>query len=199
MKSSNLKPGDLIGFSSFDWSGFVINLGTYGIPFYDISHIGIISEHQGQLMLFESTTFCNIPCSIQGIRVNGTQCHPLEDRMKGYFGSVWHYPLLWELSESQRAELSAFLHSQIARPYDLAGAFRSSGKIFSYIESLFSKSNDESSLYCSEWCALAHRKIGLFRTRSASKWSPNALVRAEFEQEIIGKRVRLDAASLHLA
>jgi len=150
-----------------------------------------MAEHYDQLVLFESTTFCPIPCMIQDKKVHGAQAHPLQPRMDAYWGSVWHYPLINPLSSDARITLSKFLHAQIGRPYDMRGALRSGGKVYSYLESLFRKSNDDSSLYCSEWCALAHRSIGLFRTRSASKWSPNALVRAEYEQETIDKRIRL--------
>lgn len=191
MKLTNLKPGDLVGFSSWDWSGVIINIGTYGVPFIHLSHIGIMAEHMGKLVLFESTTLCPIPCMIQGKRVGGAQAHPLEDRIETYPGRVYHYPLMKSLNCAPAIDLSNFLHSQIGRPYDMLGAVHSGGKVFSYLESLFRKSNDASSLYCSEWCALAHHEIGLFRTRSASKWSPNALVRAEYEQEIIEKRIRL--------
>lgn len=190
MTSSNFKPGDLIGFSSWDWTGVIINLFTYGIPLVDLSHVGILAHYQGELALYESTTLCPIACKAQGKVVNGTQVHLLPDRISHFYGRVYHYPLLRQLSIDSEIRLSTFLASEIGRPYDFIGAFRSSGKIYSYLESLF-RDSDDSTLYCSEWCAIAHREIGIFHTRNASKWSPNALVRAEFEQETIGGRVRL--------
>jgi len=38
------KPGDIIGFSGDSWMSATINLATYGIPYWDLSHVGIVAE-----------------------------------------------------------------------------------------------------------------------------------------------------------
>ena len=39
------RPGDIIGFSSCSQSGFWVNVGTLGIPFWSLSHVGIVGLH----------------------------------------------------------------------------------------------------------------------------------------------------------
>ena len=71
---NDLKAGDVIGFSGQSWISFLINIGTYGIPFWGISHVGIMAHApDGRLLLFESTTLEDMPCEIGGECFNGTQ------------------------------------------------------------------------------------------------------------------------------
>jgi hypothetical protein len=181
-----MKPGDLIGFSGYDLSGLVINLGTFGIPFYNISHIGIIAEHHNKLMLFESTTLCELPCLIQGEPVSGAQAHCITSRIDNYNGRTWHYPLSQGLTCDQSYNLTEYLLKDIGKEYDMLGAIRSGGWLFSSIENWF-RGQDLNNLFCSEWVASAHHHIDLFRTRSSSRWNPNSYVRETYRRGITNK------------
>lgn len=136
----------------------------------------LLAEDHGELLIYESTTECPLPCYIQGKRFNGTQAHEIGPRLEGYNGKVWHYPLAIPLRPWERKALSRHLNENLGRPYDTLGATRSGGKIWSRIHrSLHPESL--SALFCSESTANALRDIERFDTVSASEWSPNAFIR----------------------
>jgi len=171
-----MKPGDVIGFSGQSWISAAINIGTYGIPFWGISHVGIMAKaSDGRLLLFESSED-DIPCAISGERLVGTQAHVLDDVLKVYEGKVYHYPLYRLLYPNEDTRLTRFLMETIHTPYDLMGAFRSTGVGISWIESLF-RPQDLNMIFCSEWVASALSMIGVFPTSNASRWNPNRLIR----------------------
>lgn len=172
------KVGDIIGFSGFSRHSFLINLMTYGIPGWGISHVGIIGEYDGEKLLFESTVLSNIPCVIQKKSFKGVQAVKLEDRLTDYDGRAWHYPIFRQLYNAEANRLNKFLVRKIGIPYDKVGGMRSAGVGLSWLESRL-RGEDLSSLFCSELIAAAHRRIGLLRTDNASRWSPNKLVRYE--------------------
>jgi hypothetical protein len=184
-----MKPGDLIGFSSYDLTGFVVNLGTYGIPFRDLSHIGIVAEYEDKYLIFESTTLCSLDCVIQGKKVSGAQAHWIPDRFSKYNGRIYHMPLRIPLSDAQSRKLTRYLLKDIGKPYDMIGAIRSGGWLFSWIESIF-RHQDLNNLFCSEWCASALSYIGRFDTYSSSRWNPNKLERSLRRSGIIKERIR---------
>ena len=95
----DFKLGDVIGFSGDGGISFTVNILSYGIPWISISHLGILGEHEGELLLFESTTLSNIPCRIQDKPVKGVQAVRLEDRVREYDGKVFH--TLWSIPYSQ--------------------------------------------------------------------------------------------------
>src|SRR3974390_1836959 len=98
-----IKAGDLIAFSGNSFISDLVNIATYGLPRWGISHVGIMGEAaDGRFLLFESTTLDGLPCEIAGIPFNGTQAHTLEKVIKAYHGKIWHYPLYRELYESER-------------------------------------------------------------------------------------------------
>jgi hypothetical protein len=194
VKGTSYNVGDLIGFSGHDWLSAGINLGTYGIPGLSLSHVGIIGEHHGKIVLFESTTLSKLPCLVQGKVVSGAQVHDIADRLDSYRGRAWHYPLYRSLFPHERRALNQFLFAHVGRPYDAIGAFRSAGIGFSLVESMLRRA-DLGSLFCSEWCAAAHATIGLFPTGNVSRWNPNRLVRAEQRAGILKPRVALSTAT----
>lgn len=187
---ADLKPGDIIGFSGYGWISVGINLVTYGIPFWSLSHLGIVGEHNGKLLLYESTTLCDIPCAITGKTVRGVQAQELDSRLARYRGKIYHYPLYRELYENERRRLTEFLNSQLGRPYDDVGAFRAGGLGYSWLESKL-RGESLSALFCSELCAAAHSRVGVFPTDNASRWNPNRFVRAERNREILYKPRRM--------
>src|SRR5690349_10220807 len=73
--ATTIKPGDILGFSGYHPASIAINLVTYGIPFWHLSHVGIVGEHCGELVLFESCITDPDPCVITGKHFSGTQAH----------------------------------------------------------------------------------------------------------------------------
>jgi hypothetical protein len=186
-----IKPGDIIGFSGDNWISALVNVATYGIPFWSLSHCGIMGHAaDGRLMLFESTQLDDLPCEITGEIFHGTQAHVLEHVVHAYKGKVWHYPLFRSLYPDEDARLTEFLMGTIHTPYDQLGAFRSAGVGLSWIESLLHRAN-LNSIFCSEWCCAAHTFIGLFRTDNVSRWNPNRFVRRERLIHVLRQPVRL--------
>ncbi len=186
-----VQPGDIIGFSGEGFISDLINVATYGIPRWGISHVGVMGEaDDGRLLLWESTTLDGLPCEIAGKPFNGSQAHWLDAVVNGYRGKVWHYPLCRSLYENERRRLTEFLMETVHTPYDEMGAFRSAGVGLSWIESLF-RDQDLNKIFCSEWCCAAHTAIGIFRTDNVSRWNPNRFVRMERRQGILLKSRRL--------
>ena len=189
-KKPEIKAGDIIAFTGGHWTSCFINIVTYGIPFWHISHVGIMGEYEGELLLFESTTICDIPCVIRGEPFKGTQAVRLDDRLSTYSGRVKHYPLYRRLFDAERERLNQFLVEHVGIPYDRIGAMRSAGIGFSWVESLLHH-EDLSRIFCSEFCAAAHKEIGLLRTDNVSRWNPNRFVRRERWESTLVKPWRL--------
>ena len=192
-----LAPGDIIGYSGDNWLSWMVNLATYGVPWWNLSHIGIVGEYTfpgktvPELLLFESTeSTSELPCAITGKPFHGSQAFHISPRLQEYQGKVWHYPLCRPLYDFERARLNKFLMDTLHIPYDEMGACRSAGIGLSWIESLL-REQDLTSIFCSEWCCAAHTYIGLFRTDNVSRWSPNRFVRVERRVHILRKRQRL--------
>jgi hypothetical protein len=186
----DIKAGDVIGFSGDGGISFAVNILSYGIPWYSISHLGIIGEHKGELLLFESTTLSNIPCVIQKKSIEGVQAVRLKDRIEKYDGKVFHYPLVDPLFASEQKRLNQFLHDQIGKPYDLIGALRSGGKIWAWMESHLREA-DLNFLFCSELVASSLNKVNRLETHNVSSWSPNKLIRHGLKKKILHKPRRL--------
>lgn len=183
-------PGDIIGFSGEGLISSGITLATYGLPWLSLSHVGIMGEHDGRLLLFESTTLSSDPCEITGRVIAGSQAHSLDYRLAHYRGKVWHYPLYRPLFDHENKRLTEFLEATIGLPYDKIGAFRTSGIGFSWLEARL-RDQDLHSLFCSEWCAAAHAEIGIFATNNVSRWSPNLFTRTERHAGVLRKARRL--------
>ena len=185
-----VQPGDIIGFSGTHWQSLFINCVTYGIPYWSISHVGIIGEHDGRLLIFESTTTNSVPCEVTGKYIAGSQAHSIQHHIDHYQGRLWHYPLTRSLYHHELKRLTKFLHATIGLSYDNIGAYRAGGVGFSWLESQLREA-DLHSLFCSEWCAAAHAEIGLFATDNGARWSPNLLCRTERRKGILKRPRRI--------
>jgi hypothetical protein len=185
-----LQSGDVIGFTGGSWVSDLINIATFGVPRFSTSHIGIVAEHQNELLLFESTTLSDLPCRILGKPIKGSQAQRFGPRLRRYRGKVWHYPLFRPLYAHESKRLSEFLISGLGRPYDQIGAVRAGGIAFSWLESKIHKPN-LASLFCSEWVAAALAQIGMLRTTHVIKWYPNKLIRYSLRHDILQKPRRL--------
>jgi hypothetical protein len=173
---STLSPGDVIGFAGRSLTSYLINLGTFGFPFFSLSHVGIIGNVGKRILLFESTTLCDLPCEVTGKKSSGAMAVDPETRFQTYRGRIYHYPLYRRLYPFERERLNNFLASHLGRPYDRSGAVRSGGLIFGAIEGTLREENLEQ-LFCSEYVAAALARVGIFYTDNASKWNPSKMVR----------------------
>lgn len=199
-RNVEFKIGDVIGFSGRELQSACINLGTYGIPFRGISHVGIVAGRWSwtgtperypydTLLSYESKVDKDLPLFESTIK-NGTHTCPLLSRIEMYPGRVWHYPLYRKLYIHEQKRLWDFLTVSIGRPYDAMGAFRSGGIGLSWIESCFRK-EDLSAIFCSEWLAAAFATTGLYPIVNASRWNPNRLCRRLRRGRVLKKPVRI--------
>lgn len=175
---NNGQPGDIIGCSGRHYQSDAINILTYGIPRFSLSHVGILCDYKGDLLIFQSTTLCVMPCHIQGKHVSGTQAQEIGEFVGKENSRIWHYPLSRYLYGHEKTRLRRGLIEDIGRPYDMAGAFHSGGFLFGEVCGLLTHQS-RASIFCSEWCAEAHTSIGIFPTGNYSRWNPNSFVRRE--------------------
>lgn len=188
--NSWLWPGDILACSGASFQSDFINVVTYGLPRFSVSHVMTCGEYNGKLLLFESTQGCSDPCIIRREHFEGTQAHEVDSRIKGYHGKVWHYRLKQPLRAFERKRYSRFLIDNLGRPYDSPGAFRSGGAAWSWLEAKFHPSC-LSALFCSEYVVAALNKIERWDTDHLSKWSPNAFIREGNRRGIFSNPVRL--------
>jgi len=178
-----MKPGDVIAFSGANLTSDFLNVVTYGVPRFSISHVGILADYGineiRSTLLFESTTLNSTPCVIQGRPIRGAQAQYLNTRLLHYEGKIWHYPLSVGLTKEQSQRLTDYLVGMLGTPYGEIEAVRSGGIAWSWLENRLHGPANYAAIFCSEWVAAAHNKIGLFPTDNPGKWNPNRLIRAE--------------------
>ena len=186
----SLTDGDVVGFSGCGFVSDSINVGTYGIPRWNLSHVGIISSYRGNRYLFESTTTNKgVPCEILGKPISGVQAHRLTDILRRP-GKVWKYPLAETLSCQHKQVLLLRLLSYLGTPYDYKGAARTGGFLLRLIEGSL-HNQDISQFFCSELVAIALTEVGSASIINASGQSPNSLVRRLKRRGICKSRVRI--------
>jgi hypothetical protein len=66
--------GSVVAFAGKGIVSAIIDLATFQLPDVGISHVGILAEYKGDVILFESTTLNDQPCLIQGKRVEASSC-----------------------------------------------------------------------------------------------------------------------------
>lgn len=175
------KPGDVIGFSGHHWASAGINLCTFGLPFWGLSHVGIVAKTNDErrgLFLFDSN------------HGDGVRCQPLEASVDVYHGKAWIYRLARPLYLHECARLSSHADSCLGLPYDSPGALRSGGLIWAAIQGAC-RGECLASFFCSEFVAEQLSYVGIFNTTNASRWSPNHLIRTLRRLGIVQKPERL--------
>ena len=199
MADLDLKDGDIIGFSGSHWLSDCINLATYGIPRYSLSHVGIIARKnkRSKWLVFEANEDVPWPCAITHRKHDGVQAHSLELLLERYPGKMWLYRLNKEYLHKYIGWQGAFgislyhsLVNELGTPYDWMGAKRAGGFIHSAIQALF-HGQDTSSLFCSELIAMTLNEYGILDTNNVSKWPPNCLMRHLVRKRAYDKAVRL--------
>jgi len=196
-----LQPGDLIGFSDPGPIGFGINLATWGVPGWGLSHVAILAEHpdHNRPLLWESTTLADRPCLIAKKRTRGVQAHYPWQRIAGFDGRVWHYPLKTPLYRDWVPDwpygspaLTRYVVDALGTKYDTLGALRSRSTPLGIIRRLLCVHDENlASLFCSEFVAAAWRAAHIWHTGNASKWSPNSLARAAVRRGVVHKPTRI--------
>ena len=193
------KDGDIIGFSGAHYTSDFINLATYGIPRYSLSHVGILARKNKRCkwLVFEANEDVPWQCAVTHRKHNGVQAHSLDLLLERYSGKMWLYRLnekhLHKYIGWQGAFGISLYHSlvnELGTPYDWMGAKRAGGFIHSALHALFHK-QDTSSLFCSELVAMILAEYGILDTNNVSMWSPNRLMRHLTWNGIYDKAVRL--------
>lgn len=183
------KAGDVIGWSGYGLESCFINLVTWGVPCFGVSHVGIMAEHDGELLHFESTTLSDLRCVIQGRKVKGMQAVKLADRINSYPGRAYHYPLYRPLYDHESRRLTAWLVERIGQPYDTKEAIEAGG-LFGILTAAAHWSRmlglrPSAGYFCSQEDADALSIIGVAPTDDGAKWNPNHLVRSLRRREIL--------------
>lgn len=185
----NAKNGDVVAFCGNSMLSASINLLTYGIPYFSVSHVGIVCTVGGKKLLFESLAYPSSPCVIAGKMIKGAQAHLLEE-VPVNEGRVYLYPLYRELYPHEERRMKFSLADRVGSPYDVVGALRSGGWLTGIVSSRLHSEN-RSTLFCSEWVASTLCEVGIFPTSNISRWSPNSLCRMGSAMGIYKRPVRV--------
>jgi hypothetical protein len=193
----DLKNGGIIGFSGSHYQSDLINVVTYGIPRYSLSHVGVLARKnkRSKWLVFEANEDVPWQCAVTHKKHDGVQAHSLDLLLERYPGKMWYYSLAdvtFECPSVLSDELSLYttLCNELGTPYDWMGAKRAGGFFHSAIHALLHK-QDTSSLFCSELVAMILNEYGILDTDNVSKWSPNRLMRHLVRKRIYDKAVRL--------
>jgi hypothetical protein len=178
--------------------GAIINLGTWGVPFVDLSHVAMIAPNPetGFLGVWESTSRSPLMCQVRHKLVSGVQCHSIAGWINAYPGRVYHYALRAEhrLNAEGTAELGRWWYCHAEAGYDVRGAWRARDLLLAMLLRVCGFAREDlHSLFCSEACAAAWRAAGVWEPPggNASAWSPNRLARTALHDHLVQPRRRL--------
>lgn len=182
------EPGDILACYGSDLTSRLIRLGTVSCLgprslWWPPSHVAVICQHQRQSLWIESTTLCQHPCRITGVRRRGVQAHRPCERLADYLRQGGHVDLyrLTDINRlsSREADLLArllidhFVRRGIA--YDVGGAVLSGTRVFQLLR-LF-PSADLESLFCSELIAAVLMRLGRMSHANPTRFHPGRLLR----------------------
>lgn len=172
----------------------IINLMTWSLPGVGIHHLGITSEHNGELLAYESTASERPPCYLSGVKGPGVGARPLDEILEFFANKdtkILYYGLRAPLYQDEVARLDEWLVQKIGLPYDMDGTLHAGGGLLYYTLSKMIRGEDLSAFFCSELCAAALSHVGRFQTPDISKWNPNKLVRRLVRTGVCERPVRL--------
>lgn len=182
--------GDIVGFSGKGLVSDLINIGTYRLPRWGLSHVGIILSVNGKQYIFESTTLNGgKKCAILGKPIGGAQAHPVSDIFNRP-GKAWLYRPRIRFMRGERLALNFAMMKYIGRPYDYLGAGRTTGFFLRLLQGVVHK-EEVSELFCSELVSLVLTDVGRTCIINSSSQSPNSLMRHLCRHGEYQKRVRL--------
>jgi len=183
-----IRPGDVIGFSGRNWISAGINVATFGVPLWGISHVGIVGHWRRDSL--EVEYYPSLPTLFDSTRGHGVRSRDLYSSINSYNGRVWLYQISRPLFLNESRRLTARLNRLLGRKYDTVGAMRSGGLLTKTISALI-HGEDLTSLFCSEFVAEQLSYIGMFPTANASRWSPNHLIRKMRRMGVINPPIRI--------
>jgi hypothetical protein len=161
---SDFQPGDLLLFAGRGFESRFIAAVTCSpaqlLAGQWFSHVGICArDPHGRVLLWESTTLCDLPCEITGRHARGVQAHLPSDRLAHYDGAVWRLRLAERetLCEAESLRLTDFVLSEIGRPYDYEGAMISATWRLRFCRRLYPTLDK---LFCSFYVLAALKDIG---------------------------------------
>ena len=187
--SRPIHPGDPVGFKSYTRLGRWIRWTTLGL----LSHIAIAvrDPKTDEVVLFESTQACELPCLILGKRVDGVQCHSIVDRFLAYGdGEFFVHPLVRPLTDEENIKLYAYCSAKAKAgiPYDYFGAFRSRLLGLGWLERwLFPREENLEAEFCSEFVGDCERMIERYNSDNVENWAPSPFIRDMRRQGGCGK------------
>ena len=174
-------PGDLVLFAGRNCESRAIALATCSpaqlILGQWFSHVAICADYRDRVLLFESTTLCDLPCGIRHCKTRGPQAHDPRLRVRGYQGGVWRMRLARDkaLNANQRRELTTFLTSKLGEGYDCEGAAICGTRLLR-LARWIRPSLDK--LFCSHYAMSALKAIDIVdHDLNAASYSPARLAR----------------------
>lgn len=169
----NFEPGDLLLFYGRDWISRGIEIFTRG-P----SHVGIVTNvYQRGLLLFESTTLCDLPDEISGERRPGAQFHDPHRRIAAYPGDVFVARLSdgWKLDQHEIDWLAGWCWHRRKAGYSFEGAALAGPGLLKWTNLL--PYPDNRSVFCSQLCAAALMRLNRLALEHPGVYSPATLIR----------------------
>ncbi|HVA51367.1 MAG TPA: hypothetical protein VNH11_33810 [Pirellulales bacterium] len=175
------QPGDLVLFAGNNCESRGIALATCSpaqlLLGQWFSHVGLCANYRDRVLLFESTTLCDLACDIQRAKVRGPQAHDPRLRIAGYQGRVWRMRLAQDrrLGVEQSRELTAFLVGKLGEGYDYEGAAISGLRLLRLARWIRPRLD---SLFCSRYAMSALKAIDVVdHDLNPAAYSPARMVR----------------------
>jgi len=151
---SQIKTGDIIGFSGKGLFSNVIKAGTLS----KISHVGLVLGNsfdgiRDSVLIIESTTLSKRKDLLAGDSRRGVQIHMLSEYVNGgYNGDIYWFPLKKSLNKEQKERMTKWL-LEIHREkisYDEKQVIKAGLDIFDKWLPFFKNKDDLRKLFCSE-------------------------------------------------
>lgn len=191
-RTTDIRPGDMIGFAGCGCWSCVVQVCTLGWPGKSLSHVEVAvgwPGHRWPLLVGATAGIRDEPCAVTGRILDGVQAHYARTRIARYEGRVYHYRLARPLNDLEQRLLYDFCRENMGRAYDGLGAVLARDTLWA---AMHRPAEDLVSMFCSEFVAAAHRACWrLPPETNASEWSPNRLARMEVREGVVGKPRRL--------
>ena len=177
----SLQTGDLIGYSGRGALSDFINIVTFGIPRWHLSHLAMVVVEGG------------VPHVVEALNSEKRVVkRPLAESLNC---PAWVYPLSRSLYQHESDRIEHVLNNAVGTTYDVAGAFWSGGLLTRMVGSFLYK-ECKAQFFCSELVAYAWSEAGLFDTANFSYWSPNSLARRARWRGTVEKPLRLPECAI---
>lgn len=138
------------------------------------SHVGFICRHGGRVLLWESTTLSNVPCSVCGELHTGVQAVDPRERIEAYDGRVWLSRLRDPIHPEHLPSGQSFLRAQHGKPYDKKQVMWAVPTLGIYPWQRY----DDSAWFCSELLiAFMQRVDRVSRDSTPVAWRPCHVMR----------------------